>query len=603
MASAAQVFNTSLTLMRVPTPIACSDWADENFYLPEESTNNPGPWRSTPPQRALLNMMGNDGIEKLDIFKSARTGGTMMAVAANAYHNAHLRRKVGFYQPTAGDSESFVKVTIAPAIRECEPWRNAMIDGGDKSPLNTLSYKAFLGCSTHYKGAHSANNFRRDSYDTIFIDELDGCRSDVGGEGSITGLSWGRVKNALYKKQIQISTPTLDGFSLIEASANQAEDTLHFHVQCPECHDFAPIEWGGKDVPYGLKWDNRDPESVQYICQVCGCGWGNERLMDAMRPGYWKGEKGWGTYDGLTFTKHGEPSDPPRHIAARLWSAYSPFSAWSQIVEEWYDAQGDIQKLQTFTNTTLGRTWKVQQNGSITSELIDGMLPFDDLTNVVLVTAGIDVQDDRLEVQYVGHDRAGNVYILGYAIYTGDLTAVDVYKEMAGDLLGLRFECGTRVLPVAVACMDTQGHHTAMVHNFLVGNKRTGVFIGINGSANATYEMANQPGTYKGVKGSSFYSIGVNVLKQKVFSLIRNFEQERGAFKIWSGARLPEDYSKQLTAEKMEVRRTDGKDRLTFTNEKKARNEALDTLVYALAAKAYVRQHKGLAGRMMFPED
>jgi terminase, large subunit len=300
---------------------------------------------------------------------------------------------------------------------------------------------------------------------------------------------------------------------------------------------------------------------------------------------------------------NGEPHDPPRHIAARMWSAYSPFSAWSQIVEEWYDAQGDIQKLQTFTNTTLGQTWKIEHKGSLTAELIEGLLPTDDLSAVVLVTAGIDVQDDRLEIQYVGHDITGGMIVLGYQVYIGDLTDVAVYRDMATDVMAARFECGSRVLPVTVACMDTQGSHTSMVHRFLVGNRRAGVFVGINGTANATYEMSNKPGTYKGVKGSVYYSIGVNVLKQKVFSAIRNFDKDRAAYRIWSGARLPEDYGKQLTAEKMEVRRTDGKDRITFTNEKRARNEALDTLVYALAGKSYVKQHRGLAGRRMFPED
>jgi terminase, large subunit len=483
-----------------------------------------------------------------------------------------------------------------------------MTDSSDKSPLNTLSYKKFLGCSTHYKGAHSPNNFRRDSYDTLFIDELDGCRADVGGEGSITTLSWGRVKNAMYKKQIQISTSTLAGFSLIEASAAQAQDTLFYQAQCPECLDFAPLEWGGRDVPYGMKWEGRDPESVYHVCSICGVGWQNDKLMTALKPGFWKGEKGWATTDGLVWTLNGEPHDPPRHIAARMWSAYSPFSAWSQIVEEWYDAQGDIQKLQTFTNTTLGQTWKIEHKGSLTAELIEGLLPTDDLSAVVLVTAGIDVQDDRLEIQYVGHDITGGMIVLGYQIYIGDLTDAAVYRDMAGDVMYARFQCGSRVMQVVVACIDTQGSHTSMVHRFLVGNKdsvRRGQteFVGINGTANATYEMSNKPGTYKGVKGSKYYSIGVNVLKQKVFSAIRNFDKDRMAYRIWSGALLPEDYGKQLTAEKMEVRRTDGKDRITFTNEKRARNEALDTLVYALAGKSYVKQHRGLAGRRMFPED
>jgi phage terminase large subunit GpA-like protein len=141
-----------------------------------------------------------------------------------------------------------------------------------------------------------------------------------------------------------------------------------------------------------------------------------------------------------------------------------------------------------------------------------------------------------------------------------------------------------------------------MVHKFLVANKRSGVFVGINGNGAATYEIADKPGTYKGVAGSTFYSIGVNVIKQKIFTAIRNFDQERGAFRIWAQARLPKDYAKQLTAEKMEIKRSQGLDRVVFTNEKQKRNEALDTLVYSLAAKAYIKIHRGRQGRMLFQD-
>jgi phage terminase large subunit GpA-like protein len=128
------------------------------------------------------------------------------------------------------------------------------------------------------------------------------------------------------------------------------------------------------------------------------------------------------------------------------------------------------------------------------------------------------------------------------------------------------------------------------------------VFVGLNGTGSATYEISEKPGTYKGVKNSIFYSVGVNVIKQKIFSAIRNYDQEFGSFKIWSGARLPSDYAEQLTAEKMEIQRSQGKDRVVFTNKKHKRNEALDTMVYAIAMKAYIKAHRGRQGRTLFTD-
>ena len=552
--------------------------------------------------------MGNDAIEKVDFFKSARFGGTKMLVIAGAYNIVHKGRNTCFYQPTKSDSDDFVKGEVEPAIRDCTPWHKLLLSHSDKSPKNTLSYKAFRGCNLHFRGGHSPNSFRRLTLDTVILDELDGFKADVGREGNPTTLSWGRIKNSVFKKQIQISTPLITGFSLIEQSSQSAVDILKYFCKCPHCGDFNPVEWGGKDVPYGFKWTDRDASTVLNYCQSCQAGWGNSQLHEAAAPGFWMGHNGFKTYDGLAWTRvetDGSETkcEAPRHVAFKCWSAYSPFSPWTQIVEEWYDAQSDIKKMQAFTNTTLGECWDIEHAGTLTAEIIQGIIPTDDLSKVIAVTAGIDVQDDRIEVQYVGHDRHGNIYVLDYDIFHGDMATVGPYIEMGTKVLKSRFVCGVNELPVAIACIDTQGHHTATVHQFLIGNKNSRVFVGINGTAKATYEISNQPGTYKGVKGSVYYSIGVNTLKQKVYSAIRNYDKDppRHSYLIYSGARLPEDYAAQLTAEKMEITRSGGLDRVTFTNKHKRRNEALDTLVYALAAKAYIQLHRGAQGRNLFP--
>lgn len=597
---ATEVFTRSLDIMRVPEPIPCADWADQNFYLSPESSNMSGLWKTAPDQRAILNAMGSDAIEKVDFFKPTRYGGTKMDIATQFYFIAHKRRNGCFYQPTDGDSDEFVKSEIQPQIRDCEAVSQLRLTESDSSPYNTLSFKAFRGCNAYFKGGHSPKSYERMTLDYVILDELDLFNPDVGRKGNPTTLSWGRIRNSLFKKQIQTSKPTISGFSLIEKSSKAAADMLVYQVQCPECGEFGPILWGGKDVPYGFKWEGRKASTVRHFCKDCGAGWQNGKLHQAMLPGHWLGERGYKTYDGLKWFRYDMPCDPPRHIAFKTWSGYSSFLTWEQIVEEWYDAQGDIEKLQTFTNNVLAETWDIKHAGSITSEIIDGIIPTDDIGDVIAVTAGVDIQDDRIEVQYVGHDRRNNLYILDYQIYRGEMTEPGIYIEMGQDILTARFQCGNRELPVLNACIDTQGHHTEMVHKFLVANRRSGVFVGINGNGQATYEIADKPGTYKGVKDSVFYSIGVNVLKQQIFSAIRNYEEERSSFKIYSGARLPLDYSKQLTAEKMEIRRSNGLDKVVFTNEKKLRNEALDTLVYARAAKAYIKQHRGRQGRNLF---
>lgn len=586
----------------VPDPIPACEWADENFYLSSESSNTSGRWRTTAIQRAILNAMGSDAIEKVDFFKPTRFGGTKMDIAALFYFVAHKRRNGCFYQPTATDSDEFVKSEIQPAIRDCEAVRSLLISDTDKHSQNTLSFKGFRGCNTYYKGGHSPSSYERMTLDFVILDELDLFKSSVGMDkgGSPTTLAWGRVRNSLFKKQIQTSKPTFAGVSLIEKSASAAADILVYQAKCPECEGFYPIEWGGPDTPHGFKWDERDPSTVRHFCSGCGAAWENGKLHSALEPGYWEGPKGYKTYDGLEWTRNGESCPAPRHIAFATWSGYSTFIPWSQIVEEWYDAQGDIEKIRTFTNNVLGRTWNIQHAGTMTAEAIKGIPRTEDVSEIIAVTAGIDVQDDRLEVQYVGHDKRGNIYILGYEIYRGDMSEPEVYKTMAQEVYEARFETGVRELPVLVACIDTQGHHTTTVHEFLHDNRKLNLFVGINGVGTASYEIAEKPSYSKANKEWIFYSVGVNVLKQKVLSAVRSYDQETSAFRIWDEARLPKDYGDQLSAERMEIKRVSGVERIVFTNPGQKRNEALDTLVYALAGKAYIRTHKGRVGRNMF---
>ncbi len=602
MTNAVDVFNRALQILRVPPNISCADWADEHFYLSSESSNTSGKWKTTPVQKAILNSFGNDSIEKVDFFKPTRFGGTKMDIAVMFYFIAHKRRNVCFYQPTDNDRDEFVKAEIQPAIRDCPVVFDKLLSKQDKSSDNTLSYKAFTGCNAFFKGGHTSKSYERMTLDCVILDELDQFASDVGGKGDPSTLSWGRVRNSLFKKQITTSKPTLEGFSLIEKTSKSALDLLLFYVQCPCCGGFAPIEWGGKDVAHGFKWQDRNADTVIHICKLCGQGWGNEKLGEALQTGYWQGENGYKTYDGLEWFKDDKPCEPPRHIAFKCWSGYSQLTTWVQLVQEWFDALKDIKKIQAFTNNVLAETWSLENKGSLTDELIEGILPVDDLSEIVAITAGADVQDDRIEVQYVGHDKHNNIYILGYEIFYGDMNDGDVYIKFGTSVLEKRYKTGDKVRKVAHCCIDTQGHNTQMVHEFLVQNrkKHKHLFIGINGTANSTYEIADKAGSYKGVKNSQFYSIGVNVIKQKVFNAIKNYDQETHAFRIWSGATLPRDYAKQLTSEKMEVRRTNGIDKIVFTNKKQARNEALDTLVYALAGKAYIKKHRGRLGKRMF---
>lgn len=584
--------------LSAPEDISCADWADKHFVLSAESSNTSGQWKTTTVQKAILNSFGNDAIEKVDFYKPARFGGTKMLVAANAYFIAHKKRNVGFYQPTKSDSDSFVKTEIEPSIRDCEVWRELLIDDREGSTKNTQSLKQFKGAIAHYKGGHAANSFRRITIDVVEIDELDGFNSDIGGEGSATTLSWGRVRNAVHPKQIQISTPTIAGTSLIEKAALGAQDILKYHVECPECGALGPIEWGDKEKTHGFVWEGRDAKTVLHHGKCCGTGWGNDKLLDAIEAGHWQGEKGYSTKDGIEWFLDGEACDPPRHVAFLTWAAYSPFSSWEQIVNEYFDALADSKKLQAFHNTVLAVTWNAEGEMSVTKELVESMIPIadkDQLAQITAITAGIDVQHDRLEIQYLGHATDKSVYPLGYQIHYGDTAEDEVYSDMISEYLKFEFDNGEQILRPLVACMDSQGGRTEQVHKFLefVRRRTSATIIGINGVAAMWQEIADAPkkSSVKGFGKKQFYNIGVNTLKRNVYDLLTRFDQPERAFRFVDGVELPHDYAAQITAESMVPKNVGTKVRMMFENPKQKRNEALDVTSYCLAAKAWAVKH------------
>lgn len=585
-------------VLAVPPAMSCAEFADAHFFLPSEASNTSGPWTTTKVQLAILNAFGNDAIERVAFQKPARFGATKMQVAANAYFTAHKRRNVGYWQPTQSDSDGFVKTELNPSIRDCKPWRDALIDKREESPKNTLSIKQFLGSTSHYRGGSSANNFRRLTLDCVLIDELDGFSSDIGNEGDAVTLSYGRIKNAVHPKQILISTPTIKNSSLIEKACLAAEDILEFHVKCPECGEHGPVQWGGKDKDYGFIWKDRDASSVMHHGQCCGVGWGNDKLTEAVEDGYWIGGKGWQTTDGLEWTKDGEPSNPPRSIAFRTWQALSPFSSWRGIVEEFHDALGDSKKLQAWRNTTLAETWDEAGEMSVTPELFGSILPTTDpeqLAQIKAVTCGLDTQNDRLECSYYGHATDKSIYLLGHSVVQGRTDEFDVYREMTDEILAYRFNNGEHDLGVMVAAIDTQGGNTDTVHQFLQLVKRAQrgyQFIGINGHGRMWSRIADKPSQSetKGTGKKEFYSIGVNTLKSDVYELIGRFDQPERAYRVVQDAPFPPDFAEQITAEKQVRKTVEGKLRTVFINEKQKRNEALDCCGYALAAKAWAQK-------------
>lgn len=340
-------------------PVTPVEWADQNYYLPKESSYGEGEWKTLPFQIAIMNSMGNDQIRTVNLIKSARVGYTKMLLGVVGYFIEHKSRNSLLFQPTDSAAEDFMKSHVEATIRDVPCLKDLFPWLGRKHRDNTLTLKRFSsGVGFWCLGGAAAKNYREKSVDVVCYDELSSFEPDVEKEGSPTLLGDKRIEGSVWPKSIRGSTPKIKGTCQIEKAANESAHFMRFYVPCPHCGEEQYLKFGDESTPFGLKWEKDSPESVFYLCEHHGCVIHQSELDQS--NGRWICENtGMWTRDGLTFFSAADNEiPPPRSITFHIWTAYSPFTTWVQIVYDWLDALKDPNGLKTFVNTTLGETWE-----------------------------------------------------------------------------------------------------------------------------------------------------------------------------------------------------------------------------------------------------
>lgn len=579
-------------MLRVPFPQTAVEWADEHFYLSGESSSIAGRWTTLPFQVAILNAMGNSDVQRCDVFKSARVGFTKLMLAALGYFLAKKRRSVAFWQPTDSDRDEFVKTEVDPAIRDVPAWCEAFPDWNKKSKLNTLEIKGHVGATAWFKGGTSAKNFRRISPDVAMLDEIDAFDADIDGEGDALSLAWKRCEVSSFRKLIVGSSPKEKGTSQIEASAETADAFLRFHLPCPHCGHQQPLRWGG------FKWEKGKPETVEYECSECKGRFGNDLLSELSERGVWRDVgRGIETRDGLEWFSSGERVEAPLHVAFHVWSAYSPFTTWREIVKDWLNAQGNPLRLKTFVNTTLGETWEDVHGESLSKEKLHARceeylapLPSE---RIVAVTAGVDVQGDRFEVTFDGWGPGMECWTLGHVIVPAETDKLDDWKDRLAPVLERTFESEDGLELTAEAVGIDTGYQTQTAYRFCQLHIAKN-WLAFKGQPGDRPVMHPKPMGWKSKRGLDVFNVGVDAGKDVVFSMLARESGPQSTHFPDDG--LPADYFEQLTAERRRftLNKKTGQKRFHWHCPEGRRNEAFDCKVYSYAALEWLRIQRRL---------
>lgn len=549
-----------------PEPqLAVSEWADRYRMLPSTSAE-PGRWRTsrTPYLRDVMDALSTGARwERVALMKGAQLGGTEAGLNWIGYIVANAPGLALLVQPSLDMVRRNTRTRIDPMIEATPELRERIAPARSRDSANTIASKAFPGGSLIMTGANSAAGLRSTPARYLFLDEVDGFPPDADGEGDPVDLAVRRTATFRGKRKIlMVSTPTLKGASRIEAAYDES-DQRRFFVPCPSCGAFQTLEWSR------IKWPAGERHKAYAACEANGCVIEERQKPGMLAAGEWRA------------TARGDGQTAGFHLS----SLYSPWQTWAEIALDHEKARRDPARLQVWVNTSLGETWEDRGGERIEPDALLGRRePFGQALpeGVAILTAGVDVQGDRLEVQIVGWGADEESWILEHRQIWGDPSGPAIWNDLDALLLGTREHAReTAPLPIHATCIDSGGHHTAAAYRFASARLRRRVWAIKGRGGEGVKPWPRRASAGKG--GAPVFLVGVDALKDTLAA--RLVISEPGPACVHFSAELDPAWFSQLTAEMVRTRFVNGRPVRSWVPVRPGvRNEALDCAVYAQAA-------------------
>lgn len=552
-------------------PLTVSQWADIERRLSSKGSAEPGRWRTdrNPPLREPMDCLSARSTAKDVVLKfPIQFGKTEVAVNALGYTMDHNPGPVMVTLPGEVSMHKWVAQKLNPMIEETPAVRATLTSTDSRNGSNRREFKDFAGGQLYIEHAGSPSRLKSTTVRTLIVDELDEFAANLqGGDDPVEMLN-GRTSAfpATYKR-LYISTPQIRGLSRIDALYEKS-DQRRFHVPCPHCGDEQPLEWSG------LRW-GPGGTGVAYVCRECGAIIDEHHKTQMIAAGRWVPENPGAKIRGY-------------HINA-LYYQIGLGPRWADLVEMWLDAQNDPARLKTFINDRLAEAWEDPAMRAVKHNIIADRAERYPLrtapSGVLAITAGVDTQDNRLAVQIVGWGRGLSFWVLDYIELPGDPADDAVWKALA-ELLnkGVQHESGA-TLEVQATCIDAGGHRTEAVKAF-VRDRRIrrplAIFGAVPNNAPVLSKGKMQDIDWKGrydKRGVLIQHVGTVGIKHTLYARLstdadKTPDQRLGRF----SDELPKEYFAGLVSESYNPSKN------RFEKKRGARNEPLDTFVYAYAA-------------------
>lgn len=523
-----------------------------------------------------MDAMADSATYKVVINKGAQVGYTEILNNAIGYYIDQDPSPILIMQPTLEMAQAWSKDRLAPMVRDTPALTAKVDDSKARDSGNTILHKNFPGGQVTIVGANSPSSLASRPIRIVLADEVDRYPTSAGDEGDPLKLAQKRQMTFWNRKTLVGSTPTVKGSSVIEREF-LASDQRRYYIPCPDCGHRQYLKWSQ------VHWNSHEghkPETAHYCCEECGGLWNDVQRWAAIRQGEWRATAEFKGIAGF-------------HIPGLL----SPWLKLEEIVSEFLEAKNYPELLQVWTNTVLGETWEETGESVSAGPLMSRIEAYDGNSipaGARVLTAGIDVQGDRLEAQIIGWGAGEEAWVITYVVVHGDPSQQSTWKSLDEQLLRKFQTEDGRALRVQAAAIDTGGHHAAMVLSFCKSRKARRVWP-IKGLAGP--KPIWPPRASKTKTNEKVFMVGVDTGKDAVYGRFRNATPGPGYVHFPTDEAVNADYFDQVTAEQAVTRFREGRPYRVWVCASGKRNEALDTFVYALAAFKSLRTKMDIVKR------
>jgi phage terminase large subunit GpA-like protein len=573
------------TLARAFKPrqhISVSDWSDLHVVLSSKSSSEAGAFRTSRNEllREPMNCFSTRSkVQDVVMMFPVQLGKTQTCTNILAYLMVESPSPVGVYLPSSSTTDAWIDQKFTPMLENCAILQASMLESATKNTSNRRNFKECLGGILFIENASNPVSAKSKSIKILIVDEVDEFANQYTSGDDPIEMLIERTTTFHAAKRLFVSTPTVKGVSRIEFLYNKST-MERFHIACPHCGHEQHL------IFEGLTYSKLNPENVVYQCSECA-GYIEEHQKTALfSKGRWIAEF---------------PDRKMRGFhASGLYYPIALGLSWAQIVTRYESAkENGGAELKTFWNSILALPYEDPSMAKLRLAGLEDRAESYPLRTaprgVGVITCGVDIQENRVAVQIVGWGAKLTAYVLDYVELYGNPSDGEVWDALT-ELLNTPIErADGKLLPIQSTAIDS-GYKTGDVYNF-VRQKRIKRPFAIKGASTINAEILSKGRAvdvnFRGASdkfGVMVFTVGVHLIKDELFMRISNDTDRQPDERLMHFSdELPREYFGGVLSET--------KSHKTGRYEKikgSARNEPLDTLVYAYAATrhAELRLHR-----------